>query len=291
MKALRVYESLDFKRGEDPHDALGVGIWPKPKIIEWFNKYLPNVRYELYLPDYVIIKDNVHLSDEPVYELPEKLIVEGELYMYRCPIKRLPEGLKVYGALDIGETNISELPNNLDVEILDIRGTKLEEKTNAEILKGKNIHVRHRIIRNNKTFESLDFKRGEDPHSALGVGSIYKTQEWLDRWFPDVYHYVKDGRVHTDAELQFNIWNKDQPDYIPDNLTVGGYLNMEYITSIKELPKGLEVFGDLYLDETVLTELPPDLYVGENLYVMRRVKIPDTVRVGNEIRIMEDIEH
>ena len=45
MKALYVYESLDFERGQNPKRALGIGIQYELDILTWFKK---SAWYEAY---------------------------------------------------------------------------------------------------------------------------------------------------------------------------------------------------------------------------------------------------
>ena len=54
---------------------------------------------------------------------------------------------------------------------------------------------------------------------------------------------------------------------LPDNLTVGGYLDLEGCTGITALPDNLTVGGSLYLRGTGITALPDNLTVGGYLYL------------------------
>ena len=76
---------------------------------------------------------------------------------------------------------------------------------------------------------------------------------------------------------------------LPDNLTVGGWLDLSG-TEITELPDNLTVGGDLYLSGTKITELPDNLTVGGNLYPSgtKITELPDNLTVGGDILINWD---
>jgi hypothetical protein len=56
---------------------------------------------------------------------------------------------------------------------------------------------------------------------------------------------------------------------LPNNLTVNGRLDLDSSKNITSLPSGLNVKGDLDLRNTNITELPPDLEVGDSIYLYR----------------------
>ena len=69
---------------------------------------------------------------------------------------------------------------------------------------------------------------------------------------------------------------------LPDNLTVGGYLDLEGCTGITSLPDNLTVGGGLYLRGTGITSLPDNLIVGGGLYLCG-TGINDTSKVKNRL--------
>jgi hypothetical protein len=75
---------------------------------------------------------------------------------------------------------------------------------------------------------------------------------------------------------------------LPDNLTVGGNLDLSY-TKIKSLPDNLTVGRDLYLSDTPITSLPDNLKVGEYLYLndtpnLDKDNLPSSLVVKGEIK-------
>ena len=56
---------------------------------------------------------------------------------------------------------------------------------------------------------------------------------------------------------------------LPNNLTVNGDLDLDGCKNLKSLPSGLKVKYDLDLRGTNITELPPDLEVGDSIYLYR----------------------
>jgi len=68
---------------------------------------------------------------------------------------------------------------------------------------------------------------------------------------------------------------------LPDNLSVEGYLDL-YGTPITSLPDNLHVGGNLDLSETPITSLPDNLHVGGNLYLSETpiTSLGDNLSVG-----------
>ncbi len=71
---------------------------------------------------------------------------------------------------------------------------------------------------------------------------------------------------------------------LPDNLTVGGYLDLEG-TQITSLPDNLTVGGSLDLEGTQITSLPDNLTVGGDLYLegTQITSLPDNLTVGGSL--------
>ena len=76
---------------------------------------------------------------------------------------------------------------------------------------------------------------------------------------------------------------------LPQDLHVGGYLNLRDCTSLTTLPQGLHVGGDLYLDDcTSLTTLPQGLTVGRYLNLegcTSLTTLPENLRVGGSLNL------
>ena len=72
---------------------------------------------------------------------------------------------------------------------------------------------------------------------------------------------------------------------LPDNLTVGGSLDLENCTGITVLPDNLTVGGYLYLRGTGITALPDNLTVGGYLYLRGTgiTALPDNLTVGGSL--------
>ncbi|MBT4850271.1 hypothetical protein HON36_05490 [Candidatus Parcubacteria bacterium] len=73
------------------------------------------------------------------------------------------------------------------------------------------------------------------------------------RLYADRYRFI----VDTDLDIR----GEGKIRQLPDNLEVVGSFNINF-SGVKELPKGLVVYGDLILDENnFITELPDDIVV------------------------------
>ena len=111
---------------------------------------------------------------------------------------------------------------------------------------------------------------------------------------------IKDGKLFYDSSLDLrgtgitalpnNLTVGDYLDLegctgitaLPDNLTVGGYLDLEGCTGITALPDNLTVGGSLYLRGTGITALPNNLTVGGYLD-LRGTDITDETKVNKKL--------
>jgi hypothetical protein len=114
MKAKLVRENINFERGKDPKETMGLG--QRTLIKKWFDSVGVN-------PDeYTIDKDlnisvggDLFLVGKQITKLPDNLSVGGWLDLRRTQITKLPDNLSVGGWLDLRDTQITELPDNLRV--------------------------------------------------------------------------------------------------------------------------------------------------------------------------------
>ena len=72
---------------------------------------------------------------------------------------------------------------------------------------------------------------------------------------------------------------------LPDDLKVGGDLDLSYTTKITTLPDNFKVGGNLYLSRTLITTLPDNLKVGGdlNLQHSKITTLPDSLEVGGNL--------
>jgi len=119
MKAKFVFEAVNFQRGLDPKEALGVG--KRAEIISWF-KYIESktdreISYEIDKDLNIFVWWGLHLYELPeIDSLPDNMTISGNLNMEGCNVKTLPKGFDVGGYLDIRQTKITSLPPDLKVK-------------------------------------------------------------------------------------------------------------------------------------------------------------------------------
>ena len=77
MRAQTVFENIEFQRGRDPKQALGIG--KKAQIDQWFEKWDPDAKYEVDDDFNIYIKKNLILYDTNVTFLPDDLKIGGSL--------------------------------------------------------------------------------------------------------------------------------------------------------------------------------------------------------------------
>lgn len=173
MKAKLVNENLEFKRGQDPKDAMDIGIHSN---IQKFFKWLEwDFQFRKNKPEYYFGYVNIGPVDinEPAFFNSE---VDDGYERFIRDWKRYLPALKKINRYIIS-------PPNYDETII------YDEE----------------ILKSNRVLESLDFERGQDPKDAMDIGrkSLLKKQsesiEW--DWRPDpedheeiidIIHYPKD---------------------------------------------------------------------------------------------------
>ena len=151
------------------------------------------------------------------------------------------------GGLDFSGSPIEFLPKNLTQVNGDLR---LIECENLKSLPN-NLTVNGRLdLEGCKKITSLP--------SGLKVGGTLDLRDTNITELP------------PDLEFEDNLLLIRTPiEKLPDNLTVNGNLDLDSCKNLKSLPSGLKVKYDLDLRGTNITELPPDLEVGDSIYLYR----------------------
>ena len=189
-----ITESLDFERGKDPKQIMGIG--KIEEIRNWLEIFNLDGRAEIIPTDRgyeVVVNGGItfsHFGPNPdVPDLPttfpmDTLKILGSFYMDRSAFTNLPRALQVTGNLDLSYYQGEELPEELEVgKILDIENTKhnlvipntaiVGEYVRTSRYGGK-VEMPKHIIRK-RLQESVNFQRGEDPHKALRIGKYSKS--------------------------------------------------------------------------------------------------------------------
>jgi len=150
----------------------------------------------------------------------------------------IPEGIDLKNIdLDINETDIKELPNNLTLNTL-----RISDKL-------KKLPFNLTLLSQNMGFYSdnpniTELPKGFKSNCSLKLPYVTK--------FPD--NFIVNGSLDL-SRLKLE---KSQLEYLPDNLTVTGILNLYLCDKLKSLPKNLKV-DDLYLTHLEDGILPDDL--------------------------------
>ena len=113
MKAQLVRENINFERGRDPKQTIGVG--KRAQIDQWFEKWAPNVEYVINPNLSIEVKGSLYFVNTQITSLPDNLSVERSLDLDDTKITSLPDNLRVGRNLYIEKTQITSLPDNLSV--------------------------------------------------------------------------------------------------------------------------------------------------------------------------------
>ena len=112
--------------------------------------------------------------------------------------------------------------------------------------------------------KAINFERGQDPKSAMGIGKCVLIKKWFDDLGISLEKYTIDDKLNIFFEGNFHLSNTKITS-LPDNLSVGGSLGLEN-TQITSLPDNLSVGGFLNLENTQITFIPDNLSVGGRIY-------------------------
>ena len=124
MRARKIYEIIDFERGQDPKSSIGIGR--KALIEKWFRTWASDAEYMIDDDLNIYVRGDLWLRRTQITELPDNLRVGGSLDLAETQITKLPDNLSVGGYLNLQGTQITELPDNLRVGgLLDLRGTQI----------------------------------------------------------------------------------------------------------------------------------------------------------------------
>jgi hypothetical protein len=115
-----------------------------------------------------------------------------------------------------------------------------------------------------KVSESLDFERGIDPKTSIGIGKRAQIVSWFDSLGIRPTKYTIDDKLHIFVKGHLDLQGA-QVSSLPDNLTVESWLDLRD-TEIINLPNNLSVGGDLDIVGTPITSLTKSLKVGGEIY-------------------------
>ena len=122
MKAKKVYEFIQKKSLKNSiKDDIGIKVKYKREIEEWFEKWLPNTKYEIkddftiivdanfrlyakydltYIPNNMIINGWAEIIGTQINELPPNLYIKGNLYLDPIEKIKIPSTVKIDGEIE-----------------------------------------------------------------------------------------------------------------------------------------------------------------------------------------------
>ena len=197
------------------------------------------------LPDGLAIGGNLDLSGcYNLENLPRNLIIGGNLRLWECEnLQSLPEGLIVFGDLDLTHcVNFVAFPKKLYVggELRLIGSQKLAELPGS-------ICAKEIFLINCKNLAKLP--------SRIAASRIYLSECPLISEFPPI-----------EASEELSITCCANLKKLPDDLEIGGNLDLRRCSALAELPEGLTVDGWLNIDCcSSLRKIPDDLIVKKKI--------------------------
>ena len=131
---------------------------------------------------------------------------------------------------------------------------------------------------------SVNFERGQNPKSSMGIGYNALIKKWLETWAPYV-EYTIDNDKNIIVEESLYLEGTEITE-LPDNLTITGDLDLENCKMLSKLPNNLKVEGNLNLEGCeMITEFPDNLKVGGYLDLSgtKITKLPDNLTVKGSL--------
>ena len=92
----------------------------------------------------------------------------------------------------------------------------------------------------------MNFERGQDPKSAMGIGNRALIKKWFDDLDVSPEEYTIDDNFNIFFKGFLNLRNTLIIS-LPANLSIGGYLDLSN-SQIASLPDNLSVGGNIYKD-------------------------------------------
>lgn len=119
-------------------------------------------------------------------------------------------------------------------------------------------------MRTKRVYETLNFKRGEDPHKALNIGLYERIENWLKNDLI-VSDFIDKRSYKLHDDLSIDIFDyagvSYETDWIPDNIHFHKGFDITECYNITELPKNMVVDEALDLTDCSITTLPMDIKV------------------------------
>ena len=229
------------------------------------------------LPDGLEVEHNLDLSDSRLTALPKGLHVGGDLFLSGSEIQVLPEDLVVKGTLRLTGSKIVELPSTIKAGVIDCHemsrivvpddahysGSLFLRKA-TEVVIGQNVQV-------DGYLDLCSVANLEELPPGLKVGGA------LHLWGSSVKHLGANTEIGGDFNLQ-----RSEVVELPEGLIVGGKLTIcadgsgwnAWYPKITSLPPKMRV-GSLYIQGTLIRELPKDLVVKNALEIGKEItRIP-----------------
>lgn len=204
MKARKIYENIEFERGKDPKTALGIGklaqnpVYHYP-VVPFVNyagkkpddkKMLKNASRMLGVPkgDVLVVLEK-DLGDDYWYPLEQETI--KELYDNKNIIRKKKIRTDEHG-------NVTEMHQADSGEIYTI--------VKGDWNEGDDWSFFDEVLAAKKPLqESIEFERGKDPKSSLGIGQLHHIEEVMRNFankygLTEVHSYEYDPRLSDDPD-------------------------------------------------------------------------------------------
>ena len=223
------------------------------------------------LPENLTIDRELILENVKVTQLPDNIVLNGAVTLSGVPIRRLPEALKIGRYLRVEDCPLESLPSGLVVE----EGAYFRDVLLTEIPKGV-------------TFGGdLDIKGTNICRLSKGLvvgGSLDIAETNISELPEDIsigWSLIAYNTKLTALPELKKIWDLNIRDTsiseLPDNIVVLDDLNINN-TRITKLPENSLICDSIYADNQNLEELPINTIIGGSLYfnsVAREFKMED----------------
>ena len=269
--------------GELDISNTGVRHFPKYqknlRINQTFITHIPNGVKSLFtsllkLPDNLIIGE-LHLTNPEFSQLPKNLNCTS-LYAADTDITHIPDDMVVTKNLNLHDTQLVYLPPNLKIGSLNVRGTPIAKFPKNLSVRGYlefkdtniseipvDLNVGRLDLNGNKTIKKIP------DNFTVGNLSLFRSK---------VKHLPKNLTVRRDLNIQ----SRKAIEKLPNDLKVGGYINMDY-SGVLELPANFKA-GSLDLRKTNISKIGPNLQVDGNVDLRNKhIQLGRNMRVGGHV--------
>lgn len=266
-----VRENINFERGLDPKEALGLG-YKSIHTHEQMQKAFPKA-----------IEERSSWQKGSLYNLGNGLYAETK---YRI--------ISVEGTGPQGTTGPQGVVRTRGPLRSGVQGTSssITYSSDFDIVK---VFSGDNIIWKNPIFENINFERGMEPKQSMNIGKIKLIQDWMDEVYIGIKNFLINDKFEIDTPIDIILQERPEmfpdgklPEYIRFNSSGSFDVDDSGINSLEGFPRVVQGYFSCQQNQITSLEGFP-IKIDKSCYVMSNGidftadEIKDVCEVGEDI--------